>query len=203
MAMKMIKTNLGGKTEVLATVDHYIALGQKAPRATSEAPGLTELVDGRYILRVGTLWVDEDKRPIGIVADSYDLTDGDAQIAVIIHGIIVREKLPSALTYAQEKALPLIQFVGGEEPAPEASDFASYYYVDVPAVTNGSIAPEEGSHRIVVEGESFAFKVTASAGYHVSAVAANGTALTPDTDGVYTIEDIDEDQAISVTIAED
>lgn len=205
MAMKMIKTNIGGKTEVLATVDHYIALGRKAARATADAPGLTVLIDGRYILRVGTLWV-EDGKPIGIVADNYDLTDGDAQIAVIVHGLIVREKLPVALTYEQEQALPLIQFMGGDEPQPTPTpepEPLEYFYVDVPTVEHGTIAIEEGSHRIMVEGSSFEFKVTAAEGYHVSAVSANSTALTPSSDGVYTISEIDEDQAVSVTIEAD
>lgn len=202
MAMKMIKTNLGGKTEVLATVDHYIALGQKAPRATAQAPGLTVLVDGRYILRVGTLWVDEESRPVGIVADSYDLTDSDAQIAVIVHGIIAREKLPVALTYAQEKALPLIQFVGGEAPAAEAADFPKYYIVDVPSVEHGTLTIADGSSRVVASGGSFSFSVAAAASYHITSVSANGEALTPD-EGVYTIEDIDADQTIAVVIEAD
>ena len=202
MAMKMVYQNIGGKSEILATGDHYVSLGHKAARATSVAPGQTVLINGRYILRVGTIWSVSGKA-VGLVADDYDLTDGDAQIAVIVHNVINRSKLPVAPTFAQEKEMHGILFVDGSEPVALVSDYPEYFLVTVPSVEHGSIAIEEGSHRVVVKGGAFEFKVTAGEGYHVSAVTANGDAVTPSTAGVYSIEDIDEDVAIAVTIEAD
>jgi hypothetical protein len=200
MAMKMTFANFGGKKEFLATVDHYVAFGHKAPKADAEHVGLTTLVNGRYILKAGTIWRDADQKAIGIVADDYDLTDGDAQVAVVVHGFVNRAKLPSAPSYADERAMAHIKFVDGDEPEEAASDYAEYYYVDIPTVANATITISTGSRRITPKGGSFAFSVTAAEGHAVSAVAANGTSLTA-VEGVYTISDIDADQAITVTVS--
>lgn len=203
MSMKMTSWNYTGKTEFLVTVDHYVALGHRASQATAAAPGQTVVINNRRILRAGTIWRDNDGKAIGLVADDYDLTDGDKQIAVVVHGFASRAKLPSAPSYADEIAMKDIHFVDGTEPEEAVSDYPEYFVVDIPTDAHGSVAVQSGSHRVVVKGGSFAFKVTASEGYHVSAVAANGSALTPSTAGVYTIADIDADQTISVTIEQD
>lgn len=202
MSMKMTSWNYAGKTEFLITVDHYVALGHKASQATSEAPGLTVLINNRRILRAGTIWRDSNQKAIGLVADDYDLTDGDKQIAVIVHGFVSRAKLPVAPSYADEQVMSHIFFVDGDVPAATPADYPAYFLVTLPTVEHATIAAEEGSNSVVPSGGSFAFTVTASAGYHVTAVTANGDALTPD-EGVYTIEDIDGDQVVSATVAED
>lgn len=203
MAMMMKFINHGGKVEFLSTVDHYVAIGHKAARATSEAPGLAVLVNGRYILKAGTIWRDNGGNAMGLVADNYDLTDGDANVAVVVHGVVERSKLPAAPSHADEAAMSNILFIGGSAPEASVSEYPEYYIVDVPTDAHGSVAVQTGSHRVVVKGGSFAFKVNASEGYHVSAVTANGSALTPSSAGVYTIANIKADQAIAVTIEAD
>lgn len=199
MAMKMKVQDFMGKTEILSTVDHYIALGRKASRATADAPGKTVVINERRILRVGTYWDAEGTAPAGLVADNYDLTDGDQQIAVIVHGVVNRSRLPVALTQAQEQSLPLILFVDGV--APEAPSEIQYI-VDLATVEHASYAIQDGSHRIVKSGGSFAFKVNIGAGYHAGesfAVSANGEELEADDSDVYTIEEIEADQLVTVT----
>lgn len=199
MAMKMKVQDFMGKTEILSTVDHYIALGRKAPRATALAPGQTVVINERRILRVGTYWAAEGSAPAGLVADNYDLTDGDQQIAVIVHGVVNRGRLPVALTYAQEQSLPGILFVDGEAPAAPSE---IQYIVDLTPAEHVTYAIEEGSHRIVKSGGSFAFKITIASGYHAGeafAVSANGDELEEDDEHVYTVADIDSDVVIAVT----
>lgn len=202
MAMKMISKKIGGKTEFLATGDHYVSLGHKAPRATSESYGDCVLVDGRYILRAGTIW-SESGAAVGLVADDYDLTDGDAQVAVVVHGVVNRAKLPVLPSYKQEKEMAHILFVDGESPEAGSTDYPEYFFVESPTISNATYAVAEGSHKVVVKGGSFSFTVTAGVGYHVSAVTVDGDALEPDDDGVYTISNIESDPVIAATVASD
>lgn len=196
MTMKLIAKRYGGKKEILATGDHYVALGHKFARATSENPGQTELIDERRILRVGTIF-SVDGVAVGLVADDYDLTDGDANVAVIVHGVIDRDKLPVAPTYIQEKQMSGLVFVGGSDPEKKATSF----YIDIPAVANATVTAESGYSRIVPAGGDFKFKVTAAASHSVTSVSVDGEAITADEDGVYTIESVDADKSVSIVIA--
>jgi len=62
-----------------------------------------------------------------------------------------------------------------------------------------TLTPSAGSETTVQPGESFSFKVAVGVGSSaLGIVAANGTTLTADVDGVYTIEDVQENQVITV-----
>ncbi len=197
MSMKMKLLEFAGKVEFLATGDHYISLGHHAPRATASTPGKTIVVNDRRILRAGICW-EVDGVPVGLVADNYDLTDGDAQIACVVHGVVNRDKLPVPLTASQEAALPLIYFVEGERPSDDSNAF---FLVQVAHDSNATVVPEEGSRRVVKKGGSYAFKVEPAASHTVSKVEANGDELQADSDGVYTIDNISEDVDVVLTIA--
>ena len=97
MAMKVKEYTYSAPTsQILAIPDHYVALGQMHAKATSGSAGLATLVDGRYIVKAGTIWPANDNTAKGIVLNDYDVTDGDAHMAVVIHGFIKLSALPVA-----------------------------------------------------------------------------------------------------------
>lgn len=108
--MKMKQTEYNGPAkQILAIPDHYVALGFKHTKATSGAPGLAVLQEGRYIVKAGTIYPKNDATAIGVVLNDYDVTDGDAMMAVVVHGFIKKAALPVAP--AATVNIPLIHFV--------------------------------------------------------------------------------------------
>lgn len=110
MAMKVKEIEYGAPAkQILAIPDHYVALGFKHERATADTPGLATLVDGRYVVKAGTFYPANDATAIGVVLNDYDVTDGDAMMAVVMHGFIKLAALPEAPDAAVE--IPMIKFV--------------------------------------------------------------------------------------------
>ena len=110
MAMKMKEIEYGAPAkQILAIPDHYAALGFKHAKADANTPGLATLVDGRYVVKAGTFYPANDTTAIGVVLNDYDVTDGDAMMAVVIHGFIKKEALPVAPNAAVD--IPMIKFV--------------------------------------------------------------------------------------------
>jgi len=87
------------------------------------------------------------------------------------------------------------------------SDTVFYWDVTLPASPVGySVTPVAGSESPVAEGGSYSFKVDILEGYAKNsefAVKANGTLLTPDADGVYTIDNIQAHQTVTVEGVQD
>ena len=80
-------------------------------------------------------------------------------------------------------------------------DTPTTYTVTLPTGTGYSAAAQGGSSSPVTNGGSFSFTVTISGGYKKGsdfAVKANGTALTANGSGVYTISDITQNQTVIV-----
>ncbi len=111
MTMKMKLTEYGAPAkQILAIPDHYVALGFKHNRATTGSEGLATLIDGRYIVKAGTIYPANDATAIGVVLNDYDVTDGDAMMAVVVHGFIKVAALPAVPAAAAVAALPQITF---------------------------------------------------------------------------------------------
>lgn len=97
MGMKMREVEYGAPAkQILAIPDHYVALGFKHPIAASGSEGLAVLVDGHYIVKAGTIYPANDATAIGVVLNDYDVTYGDAMMAVVMHGFIKTAALPAA-----------------------------------------------------------------------------------------------------------
>jgi len=112
MAMKMKAIEYGAPTpQILAIPDHYVALGFKHAKADAVTPGLATLVDGRYIVKAGTIYPANDSTAVGVVLNDYDVTDGDATLAVVIHGFVKTAALPTVPSADAITALKQIQFV--------------------------------------------------------------------------------------------
>ena len=74
----------------------------------------------------------------------------------------------------------------------------SVYTVEIGETQNGTVNCDEGT---VNHGDSVTVTVEADPGYEVTSVTANGSTLTADEDGKYTISDIKENQTITATFA--
>ena len=111
MGMKVKEIEYGAPTkQILAIPDHYVALGFKHAKADAVTPGLATLVDGRYIVKAGTIYPANDATAIGVVLNDYDVTDGDAMMAVVIHGFIKTAALPAVPSANAIAAMKQITF---------------------------------------------------------------------------------------------
>lgn len=110
MAMKMKTVNYVSAKHILAIPDHYVALGYKHAKADVSTPGLATLVEGRYIVKAGTIFT-QDSKAVGIVLNDYDVTDSDAMMAVVVHGFIKEAALPVSPNQNQRAEMKLIHFV--------------------------------------------------------------------------------------------
>ena len=112
MAMKMKAIEYGAPApQILATPDHYVAFGYKHAKAVSGSTGLATLVDGRYIVKAGTIYPANDSTAVGIVLNDYDVTDGDAMMAVVVHGFIKVAALPAVPVANAVGAMKQITFL--------------------------------------------------------------------------------------------
>ena len=180
---------------------HFEAIPAQQAKATAEVSNFIEKRYNRFYLKQGAIWPSNDANAKGIVAHEYDITDGDEIISLIVSGNVRTELLPAKPTAAALAALRNIGLVP-VEVIPSGEPEPVRYLISLPSVDHGSISIAEGSSLLVAEGASFSFSITPASGYHVGAVAANDDAITPDA-GVYTIEDIDADQFVSITIEAD
>lgn len=113
MAMKMKAIEYGAPTpQILAIPDHYVALGFKHAKADAVTPGLATLVDGRYVVKAGTVYPANDATAVGIVLNDYDVTDGDAMLAVVMHGFVKEAALPAVPSQEAKNAMKDIKFIG-------------------------------------------------------------------------------------------
>lgn len=117
MRMKEINYNAPAK-QILATPEHYVAIGFNHPQATALATGNAVLENGRYIVKAGTIYPANDATAKGIVLNDYDVTDGDAQMAVVVHGFIKTAVLPVEPDALAVGALKQINFIRAVASSP-------------------------------------------------------------------------------------
>ena len=149
MQMKEIKYGAPAR-QILAMPDHYVAIGVKHEQADSVTPGLAVLVNGRYVVKAGTIYPANDATAIGIIANDYDVTFGAQMLAVIIHGFIKTAAMPVVPSTNAIGALHQITFlpIGAMVVAAfnEALTTAALYAVGATAVTSKTVlvALEDG-----------------------------------------------------------
>lgn len=105
MAIKMKKVEYASAKNILAIPDHYVAIARKLEK--NSALAVTQ--EGRKIVKAGTMFPSNDVSAIGVVLNDYDVTDGDQMAAIVIHGFVLKAKLPVAPNSAVN--IPLIKFV--------------------------------------------------------------------------------------------
>ena len=92
----------------LAFPDHSVAIPVKFDKVAAIAK-TTE--DCRKIVEAGTVYPANNNTAIGVVMYDCDVTRGDANGAVIIHGFIRKDKMPAPPDNAAIKNLRQITFL--------------------------------------------------------------------------------------------
>lgn len=111
MSVKYTNVEFGSPTHnILATNTHFVPFHHTVAKATA-AGGIVVAKEGRLVVEAGTIYPANDDTAQGIVLNEVDVTDGDAQIAVVLHGFVLTEKLPEEPTDAARNALPMIAFL--------------------------------------------------------------------------------------------
>lgn len=105
MANKMKVTNYLSNKEILKFKDHFVSVPVKI--ATGDAAVTT--VDGKKVIKAGTIYPKNDAAAKGVILSTVDVTDGDQLVAMVIHGFIDKTKLPAQPNELVN--LPLIQFL--------------------------------------------------------------------------------------------
>lgn len=95
---------------ILAMPDHYVSIARKATKAT-EAGKMVVKEGDRFIIKAGTIYPSNDNKAIGVVLQDYDVTEGDASMAIVLHGFIRADCLPDKPTDAALKNLRMIYFL--------------------------------------------------------------------------------------------
>lgn len=110
MAVKLTHQEYGTDKHILAIPDHYVNIAIKIPQAKSVS-GIVVEENGRKIVKAGTVYPTNDAKATGIIFQDYDVTDGDVNAALMIHGFVREDRLPAAVTTEAQAVLPLIRVV--------------------------------------------------------------------------------------------
>lgn len=110
MTMKYKTIAYDSAKHILAMPDHYVSIARKAEKAT-EVGDLVVKEGDRFIIKAGTIYPSNDEKAIGVVLQDYDVTESDASIAIVLHGFIRVDRLPTPPIGAALKNLRMIYFL--------------------------------------------------------------------------------------------
>lgn len=116
------RKDYGTSKQILMFPDHYVAM----PQFFSKNSALAVDVDGRKVIKAGTFYPSNDSKAVGVVFNDYDVTDGDVNGAVILHGFIAVDKLPEAPTAEAIAALNNITFLPVKKTVIESVNAADF-----------------------------------------------------------------------------
>lgn len=106
MSMRFTQTEYGSEKQILMFPNPYVA----APQKFSQGSSLAVDVNGRKIIKAGTIYPANDATALGIVFSDLDVTEGDQNGAIIVFGFVKTNTLPVAPTAAAKTALNMIKF---------------------------------------------------------------------------------------------
>lgn len=108
--MKFTIKEYDSAKHILAIPDHYVAIARTAKKATA-ADGMVVSENGRFIIKAGTVYPANNETAIGLVMQDYDVTESDASMAIVLHGFIRADRLPTQPSDAALKNLRMIYFL--------------------------------------------------------------------------------------------
>lgn len=108
--MKFTTKEYDSAKHILAVPDHYVAIARTAAKATA-AGGMVVSENGRFIIKAGTVYPANNVTAIGLVMQDYDVTDSDASMAIVIHGFVREDRLPTPLSTEAKPVLPQITVI--------------------------------------------------------------------------------------------
>lgn len=158
---------------------------------------LEHLVNGEWKLYHNSVMRSAEGTPEGGAPDSHEcaytytgLEAGQYRIRVYA------EKWTEGAEFGKaDHAVTLYHHFTITEPEPEPT----YYSITLPSVEGATTSPAAGTYW-EIEGSSFSFSLTLDPDYDQSQpiVKANGTEVTPDANGTYTVSSIYEDITITI-----
>ena len=93
--------------QILVFPDHYVSVAQTFTKDDAAAVD----VDGKKIIKAGTIYPTNDAKAIGVVWADYDVTKGDVTGALVVHGFLKTSALPAEPTAEAKAALPMVAFM--------------------------------------------------------------------------------------------
>ena len=109
MTMKYKTIAYDSAKHILAMPDHYVSIARKATKATEANKSID--TDDKIIIKAGTIYPSNDNKAIGVVLQDYDVTESDASMAIVLHGFIRADRLPTQPSDAALKNLRMIYFL--------------------------------------------------------------------------------------------
>lgn len=107
MTMKYKTIAYDSAEHILAMPDHYVSIARKA----TKADGMVVKEGDRFIIKAGTIYPSNDNKAIGVVLQNYDVTESDASMAIVLHGFIRVDRLPTTPSAEALKNLRMIYFL--------------------------------------------------------------------------------------------
>ena len=104
MARLVKTTKYSNRKEILKVADHYVAI-KKTFKINDAA---ATAVEGRKIIKAGTVYPTNDASAVGMVLYDVDVTEGDADGALLVHGIVDKNKIPAEISAEAAPKIPLI-----------------------------------------------------------------------------------------------
>lgn len=104
--MKVKTIQAGTPKDILQFPDHYVNVAQYFEKDSA----LAVEEDGRKIIKAGTVFPSNDENAKGLVFQDVDVTDGDQNAALLVHGFVNSAKLPEAVSNEAKKVLKQITF---------------------------------------------------------------------------------------------
>lgn len=93
--------------QILLFPDHYVCEAHTFRKDDAAAA----TVDGRKIIKAGTIYPANDATAQGVVFCDIDVTDGDRNGALLIHGFVKKAAIPAAPTAEAKTALGQVSFL--------------------------------------------------------------------------------------------
>ena len=107
MAIEYKSQDYTTSKQILVFPDHYVGLAHTFLK--NDAAAAT--IDGRKIIKAGTIYPSNDASAKGIVFSDIDVTDGDRNGSLLIHGFVKTAALPTAPAETAKTALKQIEFL--------------------------------------------------------------------------------------------
>lgn len=104
MARLVKTTKYTNRKEILKVADHFVAI----KKTFKMNDGAATEVDGRKIVKAGTVYPKNDATATGMVLNDVDVTEGDADGALLVHAIVDKAKIPAEISAEAAPKIPLI-----------------------------------------------------------------------------------------------
>ena len=93
-------------TKLFSVRPEFLASDHYTTQSCTVTNAMGTTVDGRKIVKGGTVFPANDATAVGIIVHDVDVTDGEAPAAYIDHGIVYSNRLPAAV---DALALPVLK----------------------------------------------------------------------------------------------